>query len=178
MTKQLLSWDHENLREGLRVFSGLCTASNCNCQSFSLKGCLREFVWLLHWNHHPRMDCHIHTGNDNVSLGISAILAWIQYSTAYYYTFIHGLHHCHCIAALQQRRCSVFTWLCSHVSDQPKGPKLTKYRGIRLHFEGQTPWSPCQSPSHKISVSLIYPDLQPTVQYLRVGISYFDGLTK
>ena len=47
MTRQLLNRDHENLCEGLRTFSGMCTLSNCIFQSFSLKCCLCEFVPLV-----------------------------------------------------------------------------------------------------------------------------------
>ena len=49
MTRQLLSRDHENLGEGLNTFSGMCTLSNCNFQSFSLKCCLCEFIPLVNW---------------------------------------------------------------------------------------------------------------------------------
>ena len=50
MTRQLLNPDHENLGEGLRTFSGMCTLSNCIFQSFSLKSCLCVFVPLLNSN--------------------------------------------------------------------------------------------------------------------------------
>ena len=36
MTRQLLNPDHENLGEGLRTLSGMCTLSNCIFLSFSL----------------------------------------------------------------------------------------------------------------------------------------------
>ena len=38
MTRQLLNPDHENLGEGLKTFSGMCTLSNCIFQSFSVRG--------------------------------------------------------------------------------------------------------------------------------------------
>ena len=47
MTRQLLNQDHENLGEGLRTFSGMCTLSNFTFQSFSLERCLCVFE---QWN--------------------------------------------------------------------------------------------------------------------------------
>ena len=52
MTKQFPWPDHEILGEGLGIFSGMCTLSNCILQSFSLKLCMCEFVPLLNWKKH------------------------------------------------------------------------------------------------------------------------------
>ena len=74
MSGQLLNPDHDNLGEGLRTFSGMCTLSNCIFQSFSLKSCLCVFVPLLNSNK-KFYGCNlIYTaGNDNISFLMSAI---------------------------------------------------------------------------------------------------------
>ena len=68
------SW--ENLGEGLRTFSGMCTLSNCIFQSVSLKCCLWGFVpWL-----NLKNNCHgciliYTTGNDNIFIFLIAATA-------------------------------------------------------------------------------------------------------
>ena len=74
MTRQFLNPDHENLGEGLRTFSEMCTLSNCIFQSFPLKCCLCVFVPLLNSNKKFYRCNLIYTaGNDNISNLMSAI---------------------------------------------------------------------------------------------------------
>ena len=90
MSRQLLNPDHENLGEGLRKFSGMCTLCNCIFQSFSLKCCLCEFVpWLnLKKNHHRCIVIYT-TGNDNIFIFLTAATAHylLLRIITYYYLF-------------------------------------------------------------------------------------------
>ena len=90
MSRQLLNPDHENLGEGLRKFSGMCTLCNCIFQSFSLKCCLCEFVpWLnLKKNYHRCIVIYT-TGNDNIFIFLTAATAHylLLPIITYYYLF-------------------------------------------------------------------------------------------